>query len=465
MDTPDKKCHHFQVCRRFKLICKGVKIPELIISNRIENIKRCWFYTNKQFNHLHAIDVATFNLYRSTFGMDKFSRLYFEGSQSEYDQLQVNDLTKLEELKINMEDEVGAKHKIHINLLNVKIVEIDTSSHEIFITAPKLEALSCWDFNVIHLTNADTVKYLETRFYRDTLHVLKNLQFLIIYFIGDDKLPNILSVFPKLRMLSCSGHHGYVPSAIKNLVEYKRNHHLSQPKIYFISVEMDGIEKVNEYNSFRFDFPFQIKNYSSLAETVFKDETICTEIYYSYLMKSMNGNIHNNFFKKYFRTRSICVKEKVADAAHLFGFLKNFEYLTDLSLRSDSLDQSHLNRLDELDQLTILSVGAASTSLDFIGGELSHLNFEFLLKMQRLQYFNAKIDSSNFFDLAIELFSQLKHFRSISFYYKKNYVWIRTKGSSNNYEITCYRYEKGQLDFNGLCREVDTIKRCPPIRE
>lgn len=39
------------VSNRFMFFCDEVQIPEIIISDKIENIKNYWFYSSKQFNY------------------------------------------------------------------------------------------------------------------------------------------------------------------------------------------------------------------------------------------------------------------------------------------------------------------------------------------------------------------------------------------------------------------------------
>ncbi|XP_037049246.1 uncharacterized protein LOC119083614 [Bradysia coprophila] len=444
------------VCKRFKLLCQAVKTPELIISSTNDNVKGYWFYTKKQFNLQDAINVTTFNSYRSRLRLDKFRRLYFEGSQSEYAQLKVNDLTQLEQVKINVKIG-GIKHETQINLPNVKMVEFDTASHKFFITTPKLEMLRCNDFDEIHLTHPNSIKHLETNHYSESLPLLQNLQFLLVEHLGEFDWSNTLSDLPKLTSLLCNGSCGYIPRAIKSLVEHKLGHQRSEPKIYFLSVELDELKKIDEYTSNNNDFLFQINNYNSLTETVFNTRlTNPHQIDYNTLVDSMKDKVPDDFFKKYFSTRSICVNGKVENQEHLFEFLKNFDYLTELQLYNASLDQSFYSRLGELDQLTWLTV--ATNSQSPLATSVSIFNFDCLLMLKRLTHFYISFDSINYFDLTLELFTHLKYFESGSFNFKESKVFISKNMEFNNYKLRYDGHEKCRLDFNGLIREVEAIK-------
>ncbi|KAG4067563.1 hypothetical protein HA402_005335 [Bradysia odoriphaga] len=445
------------VCKRFKSVCQGVKIPELIISNTIENIKDYWFDTKAQFNIQNAIDVTTFNSFRSIFRLDKFKRLYFWGCQSEFVQLNLNDLTQLEQVKIDVKDVVGAKHDIYINLPNLKIIEIDRDwsdrSYTFFITAPKLEMLSCYRFNAIHLTYPNTVIHLETKVYTEKFHVLKNLQFLqVVYgFLYEVVWPKIFSIFPKLTTFACS--QNGCQTSIKNFLKEKYRLQRNGLKIYYQSVELDHINKIHEYNSLHpEEFVFQIKNYNSLAEIV----TCKFEISYNKLMDLLGSKIPSDFYKKYFLTRRIRVENNVENQDSLFRFLKNFQYLTQLNLCCDSLDQFFYNKLVELDQLSDLTIINSK----------SIFNFDFLLKLKRLHCFSTNIDSPQFFYLTTALFRDLKYFCNMDFHYEKQQFRISKNKIKNYYEILSFGCEKYVLDFNGLVFELNAAAaRCQHVNQ
>lgn len=154
------------------IICEGIKFTELIISYKIEKIKDYWFHTNKPYNHQDAIELGAFTAYRSTFKLGKYvKRLHFKGSYSEFDQVDLNDMIQLEQLKIELKASDADTLKIvEINLPNLKVLEIDDFQYDVYqckfyCTTPKLEILKCFDFESIHLADPNTINHLESIFF------------------------------------------------------------------------------------------------------------------------------------------------------------------------------------------------------------------------------------------------------------------------------------------------------------
>ncbi|XP_037051799.1 uncharacterized protein LOC119085485 [Bradysia coprophila] len=330
------------------------------------------------------------------------------------------------------------------------MLEIDRDSSDpscctFVITSPKLEMLSCFDFNDIHLTYWNTITHLETKLYTEKFHALKNLQFLQVDYGFPIEIirPKIFSIFPKLETFACSPN--VCRTSYKNLI--KEKHRLQRPglRIYFQSVELDDIKKIREYKQTVDEFVFQIKNYNKLAEIA----ACYFAVSYNELMDLMGNKIPDDFYKKYFNARHITVATKVENPEHLFGFLKNFDYLTILYLCSDSLDQTFFNGLVVLDQLTEL----------IINNSKSIFNFDFILKLKGLKNFRTNTDSPKHFDLMLALFKHLKYFCSIKFVFEERNLLITKNKATNDYKIVSFAYEKNELDFNGLIREVDALRR------
>lgn len=371
----------------------------------------------------------------------------------------MNDFTQLEQLEIKVENVKNADHAknyIHINLQNLKIVEIDTSKVRFLVTTPKLEILKCQNFNAISIAHPDTITYLETYFYTESLHALKNLQTLLIAYGEEFNWSDTLSAFPNLATLYFNDNCGLdISKSIENLVTHKRMHQRSLPKIYFLSVELNDMNKIDEYNNVRNRSLFQINNFNLLAETIFNCK-MNDSISYDEVMDAMKGNIPTDFFKKFFYIRSIYANQ-VVDQEHFFGFLKNFEYLSSVNLPFDSLDQSFYNRLDEFDHLIKVAV-EGPLYLETPPNLDPNLNFDVLLRLKNLNYVSIHVEYPQFFDLTPKLFIQLKYFTSMSFVFNEEYVMIKKDRKSNDYTVNYCGDEKTQLDFNGLVCQMDTIR-------
>lgn len=358
-------------------------------------------------------------------------------------------------MKIRVGHKDTDEHKFHFNLPNLKIIDIHTyrdsrqlyrSRYKFMITAPTLEILSCTDFDGIHLSYPSTVKHLKTEFYQESFHVLKNLQFLFVEVIPMMvSCLDILSTFPKLSILSCNAR---ISREIENFVQYKRDHQKSEPKIYFLHVEINDIKQIDDHHKHH-DLVFQLINYNSLAETV-SVESLSEGIDYNDVMTWTRGKLPDDFFKKYFCNQVVTVRRNVEDQEHLLGFLKNFEYLTELTLGTDSLDQSFYDRLCELDQLTVLEIDSV----------VPPTNFDFLFTLKRLKTFAAcklkDAESEIFFDLTPKLFTHLKYLQLVAFYFKWIPVYVNRDVANNTYS-----FHGKPLNFDELIRQLETIKsRC-----
>lgn len=176
-------------------------------------------------------------------------------------------------------------------------------------------------------------------------------------------------------------------------------------------------------------------------------------------MHTMEGKIPGDFFKKYFSIQGVDVFERVDNHEHLFEFLKNFDYLTHLSVHTNLLDESFYNRLGELDQLHWLSLNIDNLHMpDPTYSCKSNLNFKFLLKMKQLRCFYTNFDSSKLCYLTCELFRCLKYFWCIKYFYENQSVSINTDKAPNEYSFRTPCYNKSGLDFNGLIRTIYAFK-------
>lgn len=421
-----------QVCKRFLRICDEIIIPELVISNTIENIKEYWFPTNEQYNHKDAIDVVTFKACRSRFQFDKFlKRLHLKCTYADYKELNLNDLIHIEQLTIDIDFDRSERNPvIDISLPNLKMLHDRCGFFFVLrVNAPKLEMLKCDDFRLtpIHLNHPHTVNYLELDYYYESAASLKNVKYLKV----GEGYEKIRSAHPELVHLVCNYRFAdedddedgvernvVAVNAIRQLIK-KRGR---QMKIYFQSVELENVYKIEEYDPDN-HLAFQINNYDSLGDNIF-----CYQIQYNELMDMVKGNLPNNFYKKYFNIRAIAVTGNVKDADHLMGFLKHFEYLDTLSLDSSSFDQSFFDFLPLIDQLTSLDLNESSKCSKSI------TSYDFLFKFTRLKDFTTDRDSPDFFNLTVALFGQLKHLELVCFCYKKYFLSIYQE-STNSYNF------------------------------
>lgn len=305
----NRNSHHLivsyhQVCKRFMFICDDIKIPDLVVSNKIENIQDYWFFTKKQFNHLDAVDITTFTVSRS-FRLENFlRRLHFKGNYSDYVQLNLNNLTQLEQLKIDIagygctdEDDI----EINIQLPHLEVLEIEQYCSGLYeflfhLTTPNLKMLKCDDFEQICLAHLDTINHLETILYHENVQSLKNIQYFKVEsnFLQNQYVREILSVFPKLTTLVCNlfdyesdEEYDSMMETLRHIVRQKRTLKRSDLKIYFQSVEINDIEKIDEFESSESNLAFQINNYNSLCDNIAFDDPVD----YNELMRLVKGKL------------------------------------------------------------------------------------------------------------------------------------------------------------------------------
>lgn len=445
-----------------------VKISELIISNKIENMKAHWFQTNEQYNFKDAIELSTFTTYRSTFRLEKFlKRLHYKGYFSDYDLLNLSDLTQLEQLKFDLDHPNESTFKAwHINLPNLKILEIgnldrETEEYHFYLNTPKLEMLKCDEFDLIHVAHPNTITHLELTFYNATIHSLKNLQYLKVdwgfrYLMNQ----NILSTHPKLKTLLCNhfdydGESDFDESmiALHDIVAQKLILKRPEFKIYYQSVELGDRDKIEEYVTTPTILEFQINNYSSLCDSISYNDPV----EYNPLMRLLKDKLPDDFFKTYFNIQWVKISDKVKSQEHLIRFLKSLDYLNKLDLKNTFLDQTFYDSLHNFGQLSELRIVEMSTPI---------VNYDFLFKLNLLETFTTDRDFPDFFDLSLRLYRVLKYFKSITFYSDKEcisiskdwhsevYTFSRCKDSSRKKKL----FEKDRLDFDHLVDFVNAHK-------
>lgn len=435
-------------------------------------MKDNWFHTNKTFNHKDAIELSTFTAYRSTFRFDNFlKRLHFTGDYSDYDQLNLNALTQLEQLKIDLKvPDSYASKTVFINLPNLKVLEVGSQYDEddpsqFYLRTPKLEILKCYQLDPIHLSDPNNINHLDLILFTDIVHSLKNVQYLKADW-GFLPNPNILSFFPKLTTLYCNQDYfdeeDQVESmnTLRHLVKQKLNRKRPELKIYFQSVELLDTNKIDEYDSQESILSFQINNYNLLCENV----SYLFEVDYNELMRLVDGKLPDKaIFKKYFNIPTVKVSGDVKNQEHLVQFLTSLDYLKELFLENTFLDQTFYNRLHNFGQLTELTMTNISVSF---------INYNFLLKLKLLQKFTTNRDF-DFFDLTFQLYNVLKYLKRISFYFDREFIAIDAQYENRNqckwYTFTRYKNTvlirrdtlislKERMDFDHLVSEINAYK-------
>lgn len=459
------------------MLCDAVQVPEIIITNEIENIKGHWFHTNRTFNYREvAIKLSTFTAYRSTFRLEKFlKRLHFQGDHLDYKQLNLNNLTQLEELKLDFiipdgTDELSAEVS-DINLPNLRILDIAGIDPTLFdfdlkivLITPKLEKLKYDFFTSMSLAHPDTIDHLEVRDDDDDVlseigHSLTNVQYLKF----DQNIPwndDILLKFPKLKTLMCNlfDSDDYEAGLYKlgDLVEQKSILNRPEVRIFYQSVELVNGDKINDFESAKSILAFQMNNYNTLCDSISYDDNHL--LHYNELMELVKGNLPDDFFHKYRHIPSIFVSEEVSQE-HCLQFLIRLEYLQNLHIRNESLEQSFYDGLCEINQLTELHVENTSSLI---------ISYDFLFKLKLLEEFVTNCDLSELLDLTLALFIHLKNFKKINFFCHDALITIcNNVPYSNGYRLTrqvhqgTWRYplfEIRNIDFVHLSHLVNQLK-------
>lgn len=447
------------------ICCDEIKITELIVSNKIEDINDYWFHSNKRFNYKDAaIDMRSFTAYRSRFRLNKFLlRLHFKGSYADYDRLNLNDLTELEQLKIDLDIPSDITQKVvGIDLPNLKILEIghhhySPDPRHFNLMTPKLEMLKCYDMESINFYYRNTINHLEVVFYNRVALTLNNIEHLNVKW---GLLPNqhILSAYPKLTTIICNkfdyNSEDDVEDSMNTLCHFvEQKHKRPELKTYFQSVELVDCDKIEEYESAASILSFQINNYNSLCDNIAFD----SEVDYNELMRLVNGTLPDDFYQKYFNIPSVSVEGKIKSKEHLVQFLKKLDYLKLLRLEETRLDQTFYDGLNVITRLTELYI---------IEKGRSNINYDFLLKLEILETFSTDRDSPEFFNLTLALFRQLKYFRWICFYFGNEFISVDK--NENLYEFSRYKdtssgirkklFEKRRMGLDQLIRLIDAYK-------
>lgn len=277
----------------------------------IENMKYYSVPANKQFNHEDAIDVPTFTTCRSIFRLAEFlQRLHFKGEISVLDQLKLNDLTQLEELRIDLIFPIDETAKvIRLSLPNLKALEICThcsDKRRFYLTTPRLKMLKCYMIDKIHLAHPSTIDHLEVEIHTGNGDLLKNVEFLKAGGIfPQNENFNIFSVFPKLTTLVCDNRFEFQDkeaatlNSLRHLVAQKRK----QPefKIYFKSVELIDREKIDEYQATGSDLAFHFNNYNLLCDKIRLNKPLD----YNELMRLVGDASADDLYNKYSNIESV----------------------------------------------------------------------------------------------------------------------------------------------------------------
>lgn len=117
----------------------------------------------------------------------------------------------------------------------------------------------------------------------------------------------------------------------------------------------------------------------------------------------------------------------------LSSFLQRLEYLHDLYLKNVSLSQNFYDRLPEMDQLSLLSLGE----------NVKPMNSDFLFKMNRLKTLFIDQNPREFLDLAMALFTSIR-FQNIYFFFNNELYSICANSLRNEYSVLRERNTKNE---------------------
>lgn len=389
-------------------ICDDIIPPELIISNKVKNVNSYWFYTNKQFNGDDVINFSTFLAYRSSSELNKsLKRLYFKGDYADFERLKVNDFAQLEQLTLQIElnDSVDDVKQVHINLPNLRILEISRRGkglHFNFESVSRLQKLKCLDVTAISLPDRNVINHLEQNLdcKNETIWPLKYVQYWKVNTVPP--FEETIAAYPALTTLVCSERY-YIreSSAMHNLFRFV-SHKLEKPelKICFQSVYLNDQRKLEEYVGAGSILAFQIKNYDSLCGDT------STTIDYNELMKLCNGTLPDDFHQKFNKINSVFILKDVAKSFHFVEFLRSLSYVMSLDLNLTSFSQFFFDQLPEVCQIERLFISKC---------KLKITDWNFLLKMKQLRSFLIDQGSVDKCDMVMPMFKQLKRLRRVEF--------------------------------------------------
>lgn len=452
-----------------------MKLEELIITNNVRQKKDYWFHTKTKFNHADGIDIHSFTVCRSKFRFDRLKRLYFKGSYKDYELLHLNDFTQLEQLTIYSS---RYNHRypvtvVDISLPNLKVLHERSFSndYDLRLNTPKLEFLRCESFEFMKILHPDSIKHLERDFCLSRrVNLFKNVEYLKFDLALIPRVDDFLSAYPKVKTLLANYYfptdddedeeyseitneefNNEVTNALRQLVKQRPD-----LTIYFQSVKLDNVKKIDEYDPQK-HLAFQINNYDSLCADIFDRDCF---VDYNELLRLFNGNLPDDFHKKYFNIKSVAVSDDVESGEHFVEFLKRSEYLRDLSLENVSFNQDFYDRLPEMTRISFLYLGKGVKPI---------INYDFMFKMQNLKTLQSDRDLKEMFDLASALFSRLKYFRSIFFQVNGESVHVGKDTSKNQYSVVKKKenaatrkleisFQKGEMNFDELVGFLRTYK-------
>lgn len=376
------------VSKKWNYIIKRLNFKELILKRIDMHISNQWDYTCRPIdlnNIIFSFNVRILdNEYFKTYFFN-LKRLKVHLHKNDVENL--NHYVMLEHLEI--ENEISLNRNVTLKLKKLRIASVPVlylDDNILTVDSNNLEVLITGCLERIKVTNPTTVKFIDVC--RETVYSLRmnltkftNLEVFHVYSFShhDEFLSKSPSSLKEIHIWHSKRNENNFPRYLEmkkrfmmSLLDQKyRDARFKDLKIYMKGLEMNFETFSRDFDKFYQDVCF--RNFNELSDTV-----RLSEINYNNVENAFDQELPSNFFSK-FQTISQIVSADVKDQNHFLDFLSKCSVLSNLTLRSSSLDQSFYDRLPECCRLL------KSIDLNFYSKDSGYeIEFDFILKFKIL---------------------------------------------------------------------------------
>lgn len=464
------------VSKKWKNLIDKIKIRELIVSKSTPmGIRRyCWYHSNRLIyykNSFHSLNLFSMNvpMFQNLTKNLKYLNITFDLIQNDqqFNISHLNNFKQLEHLNLCC---IEMKESVKLVLPELRILCFDElqdmlsplfeifNSNILTVDSPKLEILFLNYIEKFELVHYESVKRLQigSSFIDEQfLNSFTNLEYLQCDHF-QLLSANALNYLPNLKELNCNYKSSLLmfgenfKEMIKNLLEQKFN----GLKINFLGIQLRD-DCFNFESNLNDPIDLHVKNYENLCNNL----NWFNAFNYSRFMELTNNQMPNDLFKKYTNIQ-IVIANKIVNQIHFINFLKNCKKLSKLTISNSSLNVS-------LDQAFYDQLGSFTSLIELTIRDTNNIqiNFEFILHLQQLHYFQTTNEMTT--DLVLKSIKQNNYLSLICFENCGN-VYLIQKNEQNNFDLAYMksikelRYksmaDKTEMSFDEL---VEMVKSLP----
>lgn len=433
------------VSKKMKSFCDSAFIENQIVSD-IGIFKSHWFYKNERIvGNRDIVKLNTFIKFTLITELSNhLKRLNLNCVLNKnFKLVHLDGFIRLKHLEINFQ--MFGDQRTNLKTLKLlKIKDFIEAQPKFYLNCPKLEIISINDLSLVELVNADSVKYLRTSTYAESMNSLKNLEVIKFFYLIKLNV-NILQLFTKLKQLEIyvdvdlffMGYYRF-KNDIESILEQKNNLNRLDFKLFFEGVFVDEGRLDGIANS-RLDF--LLKNYDVLNV----DLSFFHHLNYTELNNCCYNNIPLNvpldFFQKFFNICFVRIEDQVDNVEHLNWVLKRIGRFHVLDLSNTFLNQAFYDNLPNVCEIRRLIINE-KTDLEDKLPNMFDLAIELFINSIYLKRLEI-----NYMNKSIEIKKLNEYCYNLRFDDLKNSIKI-CENSLYFYELceSCFELEKNQLE-------------------